>query len=392
MDPVAHYFDGFYPASGGVETHIRDIAKATDDPAILITDAVTGQPPTEYLRPGFLVKRVGPENSSFESRRRFVNSKPVFPLRVATDLLRMKRKLALLKRIRCRILQVHGLNMPGTLLRLGFQRFPQLLKGIATNFDQLNVPKIATVHGLLSRTGGGGWEHLEREFYRGFDHLLCVDRSLMRFIEGNWSDVSGDACLHWCPNGVDTDFFRYSEPPLAPPLRIGFLGRLEYSRGLDQLIFLSRHLPPGVELVVIGAGSFNEIRRFESLAGRRQVRCSYNMDAKRVFDSLRSIHVLFNPVPVDGISRASLEALAVGRPVAMFVGHDRYPVLQGRTGFLLERSQPAILEWANSLTEMGDLLEKMGVEGRKLTESEFSLEKFGNRLRDIYAHVERRLG
>jgi glycosyltransferase involved in cell wall biosynthesis len=387
VKPIVHYFDGFYRSSGGVEAHIRDIAASTDDLAVVITDAFRGYAPIEELRPGFIVRHVGPQNTTVDAVPRFVNRRPLFPVRLASDVWRARRKLRLLDKLHPRLLHVHGLNMPASLIRLGFQRFPRFMDRIADGFDRIEAPRVATIHGLFSRMDPGHWTQLETSFYAQFDHLLCVDRSLVRFVEDRWA---GDRvpCVHWFPNAVDTHFFVPSPMPVPDPIRIGFVGRLEKSRGLEELIYLSHHLPPNVELEIAGAGSYHDIEVFERRVGRQGVHLIYNADPRAVRDLLRSVHVLFNPVLVDGISRASLEALASGRPVTMLAGTDRDPVSDGTTGFVLDRSNDSIRAWADSLPSKVDELEALGREGRQRIELEFSLEAFGKRIREIYAHAE----
>lgn len=388
MKPILHYFDGFYPASGGIEAYIRDIANVTDDPGLVVTDAVRGHPSKEELRPGFVVKRVGPDNSAIDSQRRTLNRKPLFPLRLALDVLRTRRKLALVKRLSYRILHVHGTNLPGTLFRVGFGNFPTFMLGAFGNTERAGLPTIATVHGLLSRSAGSEWEPLEREFYRRFGHLVCVDRSLISFIQERWHDIAGESCIHWIPNSVDTDLFRYCASPMDGPIRIGFVGRLESSRGVKYVTLLAQNLPPNTRLVVVGAGSFLQIERLKQALAGHDVEIHYNLTRADVAVVLRSIHVLFNPVLVDGISRVSLEALSVGRPVAMFKGMDRYPVLAGQTGFLLDPTNDAVLGWADSLDAHRYVLGKMGAAGRRIVEAEFSIRSFGEQVRGLYRHVE----
>ena len=388
MDPVLHYFDGFYPASGGVEAYIRDLAQVTEDPGLVITDAIRGLPEEEALRPGFSVRRVGPENPSLDAHPRLANHRAFFPARLLADTLRVRRKLKVVRRIPCRILQVHGLNVPGTVFRLRLERAPRFLLRWLADFGPVKAPKIATVHGLLSRTSGGRFASLERQFYRSFDHLACVDRSLIRFIRERWGPASEEMCLHWCPNGVDTDFFEYAEPPEDRAVHIGFVGRLESSRGLEALAVLARSLPQGASLRIAGAGSFRDLERFSELMPPERMDIRFNASRADVRSMLRSVDVLFNPVLVDGISRASLEALATGRPVAMFAGEDRHPVVPGETGFLLERTDEAVARWAATLPARKEELVRMGRRGRELVTREYSLGHFGRRIEELYRHAE----
>lgn len=388
MKPIVHCFDGFYPASGGVAAYIQDIAATTIDPGLVLTDAIKGLPDREELRPGFLVQRVGPENPALGAHPRVVNTKPLFPVRFAADWVRLRSKMATLRRTPSRMVQVHGLNLPSTFFRIGLAQQERLARRWFSGYDRLGVPTIGTVHGLLSRTGGPRNEGLERGFYRRFDHLVCVDRSLIQFITERWDEIGSRACFHWCPNAVDTEFFPYTEPVDHGPIRVGFVGRLESSRGIEALRSLAQALPTGIELRIAGAGNFKDIVRFESLMDGLRVRSQYNLNHAGVRALLESVHVLFNPVLVDGISRASLEALAVGRPVAMFRGQDRGPVVDGDTGFLIDPTAEAIAHWAQTLPDRLPELRGMGERGRRRVVAEYSLERFGERVREIYSHVE----
>ncbi len=77
-------------------------------------------------------------------------------------------------------------------------------------------------------------------------------------------DTNQDKNIWFIPNSVDTKLFRFTAPVENKKLKVGFIGRLEKSRGLDLLYDLVRNLPGHVEVHIIGAGSALYINRLKS--------------------------------------------------------------------------------------------------------------------------------
>ena len=98
MAMIYQYYDGYYPASGGIETHITDLVTnlySTDFK--IITDARTGLPRIEKIAPNVIVRRMMPLNESTDSSHTYKNKKIAFPYRFIKDVLRTNNKRRFLK-------------------------------------------------------------------------------------------------------------------------------------------------------------------------------------------------------------------------------------------------------------------------------------------------------
>ncbi len=146
------------------------------------------------------------------------------------------------------------------------------------------------------------------------------------------------------------DAFRdtYQEERAARPrlLRVGFLGRIVPTKGVETLFQACESLPADkLELLVGGAGKADYIDHLQSKHALPNLTYLGYVEPKRFFsqiDLLVAPSLWHEPCPL-----VIIEALACGRPV---VGSDRggIPELidEGETGFVFEPSQPESLRRA----------------------------------------------
>ncbi len=243
----------------------------------------------------------------------------------------------------------------------------RLLRALPSNVAS-PVPRIATIHGL-SLPSDRAAEELQGRFLSCFDTFICVDKHLPDMAKGLGAPPS--AAFEYIPNSVDTKRFRPAGSKESSRLRIGFVGRLERSRGIGYLRALVEKLPPGVELRLALAASHVQLERFGGLLTKRGIAVRMNLPYEAMPEFYQGIDVVFNPVEVPGISRVSLESMACGKPVIMLAVGDRYPVEAGVTGFLISPSVESAPELVASLVGQRELLSRLGLAARNRVEREF---------------------
>lgn len=91
----------------------------------------------------------------------------------------------------------------------------------------------------------------------------------------------------------------------------------------------------------------------------------------------------------EGISNSVIEYMAMGKPVIStdLRGGSRELILDGETGFCVERTLPAVLDHINILLSDENLRLSMGNKGRDRIWSSFSVDRMGARYLDLYKSV-----
>lgn len=188
-------------------------------------------------------------------------------------------------------------------------------------------------------------------------------------------------------NGVDVSEFELDRPADAGARRdlgivgdgpvVGWVGRLEYYKGVDVLIRAAPLLQarwPGLRIVLIGAGpdedKLKKLAEAEGVAGM-VVFAGYRSDARRL---MRALDILALPSRYEAQPYALLEAMACGKPaVAAEVGGLASALTDGVTGLFFPSENVAAL--ADALGRLlGDrpMREAMGKAARKRAEADFS--------------------
>ncbi|GBD96427.1 MAG TPA: glycosyltransferase family 1 protein [Nitrospirae bacterium] len=107
---------------------------------------------------------------------------------------------------------------------------------------------------------------------------------------------------------------------------------------------------------------------------------------------LKSIDLFVLPTFQEALGTSFLEAMAMGKPVVgTNVGGVGEVIKNGLNGFLIEPDSPrAVAEAIIKLLEDKESAKKMGIEGRKMVERNFSVEKMCREMLDLYSSLSER--
>lgn len=201
------------------------------------------------------------------------------------------------------------------------------------------------------------------------------------------------------PNGVDLARFLAQPWPTmrhGDPLRLLFVGRLATEKGLgDLLSALALVTNRGAfSLRVVGTGALEE-------ALRTRTRVLQLMDVVEFVGARPDVvadyawsELLVVPSHFEGMPNVVLEAMACARPVlGTRVNGTTDLVAEGRTGWLVPRSDPAALaRELERLSAQRQQLRLAGEAGRALMESTYGLNKIAARYLQEYEAMLREGG
>lgn len=200
------------------------------------------------------------------------------------------------------------------------------------------------------------------------------------------------------PNGIDLSPFTSFNPSrhLAHRLGIpkgrvivGSVADLVPSKGHEMLIETMPKLlllAPQVHLLLVGDGCLRKrLERMTDQLGLAE-RVTFAGFRRDIPDVLRNIDVFVLPSRSESASLAVLEAMAAARPVVVSdVGGNSELVIHGVNGFLFPLDDPLMMVQHVALLAANPRLRKrMGTEGRRWAEREFTLEKMIGRVERIF--------
>ena len=204
-------------------------------------------------------------------------------------------------------------------------------------------------------------------------------------------------------NGVDTKKF---SPGLAEDdvrkkfqinskdIVIGAVGRLSPEKGLEYLISAIRdvvNVYPRTKVLVVGNG--DDRYRLSLQAKVKDLELSSHIIFAGFYEDmpqiLRCMDIFSLPSLSEGFNRSLLEAMACGLPVvATSVGGNIEIVQNGVNGLLVPPGNPEAL--ASAVTELlkdKEKARKMGLEGQRLVEENFSMEKNVEKIERLYLQI-----
>jgi glycosyltransferase involved in cell wall biosynthesis len=164
---------------------------------------------------------------------------------------------------------------------------------------------------------------------------------------------------------------------------VGLVSRMATHKGHR---FLVDAAPPGVHLLFVGDGEEREA--IEKRVAERGVKATFagHVPPEAVPDLIASMDVLVHPSIWEGLPRAAVQALLVGRPVVAFdCDGAREVVIDGVTGRLVPpKSVDGLSSAIRELLARSDRGRSLGLAGRTRVLSQFDWRAAGDRLAALY--------
>ena len=216
--------------------------------------------------------------------------------------------------------------------------------------------------------------------YNDLDQVITGSRYVRDQLLANGVESDSITVL---PPVVKTSSREYVSPPQSRNLL--YVGQLIRGKGVDLLIEAMRLLAPDVRLSIVGKGNAeNDLQRLvEKMGLSTQVTFHGWVQPERltaIYDASDVVAVPSRwPEP---FGMVGLEAMRRGRPVVAFdVGGISDWLCHGRSGFLVPEQNTKL--FAQAIKQLFDspwLASRMGIEGRKIVESNFSFTEYINTL------------
>lgn len=364
----------FYPHAGGVESHVRTLARAFargGHDVTVVTSRYDRALPEEERLEGFRIVRTRSLGVVFNT-----------PIDVGTG--------SVLREIRADVVHLH---YP-----------PPLTAFFATQaLSASSVPVCLTYHCDLFLSGRAG-RALASTYERAFlpPTLARVDRIVVHTRSyGTTSAMLRGRELAIIPSVVDLERFRPGLDPsgvrralgLEGRRVVGFTGRLVPHKGVDVLLQALRELPQDVTLVVVGSGprlvDLAGLARRLGLEERVRFCTKVSDDELPLYLALADVFAFPSQNRLEGFGLAVAEAMATGLPVIVAnVPGVREVIEEGKHGLLVEPLLASDLAAKiRILLDDPARARAMGVAGRQRAEERFGLETITRQLLNLYEEL-----
>jgi len=217
---------------------------------------------------------------------------------------------------------------------------------------------------------------------RVFDKVIVSSESDKRFLRCN-----GNVSV--CPNGVDTDFFYFTESAERSSSNLCFLGNMGYFPNVDAVAFFVEKIFPlvqkkvsNVKFYIVGTNPPGYVRNL----ARKYKDVTVTGFVTDVRSYLKKAAVAVYPIRSgSGIQNKVLEAMASGTPV---VG-----TAYALEGIKLNLEEHAIMadkpeEFASRVVQLlsdANLRRRLAINARRLVEDVYDWDGYGRELESIYA-------
>lgn len=218
----------------------------------------------------------------------------------------------------------------------------------------------------------------QRQYIHGCTKIVAVSHAVKQsIINETFVEEKKVVVIH---NGMDGNKILQKnwDATGKEPFKVLYLGRVEESKGLRELLEACRDLP--VHLNIVGEGPFLE--RLKTLSREYKMSQKTLFYGKLPFDKVAQIYSCNNvfvlPTKrVEGFPMTLVEACFAGIPVITTnMGGNTDAVSNNINGIVMkELSIPELKDSITQLKENPELAKKMGLNGRMKAEREFSLEK-----------------
>ncbi|MDK2979744.1 MAG: hypothetical protein PWQ55_91 [Chloroflexota bacterium] len=291
-----------------------------------------------------------------------------------------------IRSLRPQVLHAHELLSPSDLAILAKRRL-----GCPLAVKVLRGGQLGDLDKLHHRRGGAA---RIRRLKENVDVFLTISREIDAELTAEGIDA---ARCRYLPNGVDTAIYKPATQQEKNEIRAAlglpqgtlclYSGRLAPEKGLENLLqawqsVSARH--PQAHLLLLGSGPMQAA--LKAAAGERVIFGGFVPDPC-LYDRAADLFVL--PSETEGLSNAMLEAMSSGLPVlATRVGAAGELNADGQNGRLVAPGDveelAAGLDFFLSDPQAG---RRMGANGRKFVQANYSLDATVERLLDVYSEL-----
>jgi len=237
-------------------------------------------------------------------------------------------------------------------------------------------------------------QRLEKFLYKKAKLIITLLPNAKEYIEG--LNVQADKIM-WLPNGVDLSRFKMDKTIKRNDsnFQVTYAGALSKGKNLDVLIDVAEKIAvdyKDIDFHIIGDGP--ERHRLQELIEQKNLNNVTIVGAvskNKVFDCLREADVLFTSAKGIGCTKYGIspnkvfDYLAAGKPVVFARLSSNNPIEEAEAGFTVPPDDPEKI--AVSIIRLHEMNEeerlKLGINGRKYVEDNYSIEKLTNRLEDV---------
>lgn len=371
MPRVAMLIQKYYPHVGGAERQIQRLVPRLQARGFEVC----------------IITRQEPGLSRFE----VIDGAPVYrvpcpgPKSVAA-LFYIAGAFALLSRLQPNVMHAHEILSPASVALLAKRIFgwPVIVKvlrgGMRGDIDKLKRRPY--------------WKQRFETLCRGVDSFVVISEEIDQELISLGVPSEKRAFI---PNGVDTETFTPLSEPQKKELRarlllppdgplVVYLGRLTFEKRVDHLIHIWPTICarfPQAQLLIVGSGPEEETLRTQSTSVPG---VKFTGQVNDALSYLQAADLFVLPSATEGLSNSLLEAMSTGLPVvATSVGGTPDVVTHGENGYLIPPDDlPALQTGLSVLLADPTLAARLGIQGRRRIEKDFSLESIADRLSGLY--------
>ena len=272
---------------------------------------------------------------------------------------------------------------------------------LAEFFD---VPMVSTIHATeAGRHSGWVSGAISRQVHASESWLALESDSLIACSTSMADEITelfgpGLAEITVIPNGIDSTRWPFaSRKPHTGPAELLYFGRLEYEKGIHELITALpriRRTHPGTTLTIAGDGTQQdwlvELARKHKVL--KCVRFAGRAEHEQLLALLHRVDIAVLPSHYEPFGIVALEAAAAGTPlVTSDVGGLGEAVIDGRTGLSFPpRDVAALADAVRAVLDDPAAAQRRAVAARERLTSDFDWHTVAVRTAGVYLAAKRR--
>lgn len=186
-------------------------------------------------------------------------------------------------------------------------------------------------------------------------------------------------------NGVDIDLLKFIIPSSKKGKKLLFVGNFTYAPNVDAINYFYKNifinLPDDYRLLIIGKNG-NELK----ISSDKRVEIREFIP--NILDAYHEADLMVAPIRLGGGTNFKLlEAFAAGLPVVSLPERLKGLALKDNKNIIIVRDSKEFVEKIVSTLNDLDLRKRISIEARKLVEDEYSWDKIGKKLGNIWEKI-----